>query len=279
MRALFGLVLLVGMGLAGFAVYMVNQYMDTQALALQREQAKSRNIIQTTQVYSVTRDYTYGELLDPDDVALIYYGSANLPEGTFATEEELFPDGLDVPRVVRLPMKVNEPILMSKVTAPGAPRGVSALLDPGMRAYPLSNRLTAAFVRDMRTGDLIDLFWTGRVGGANVSRLAKGGLEILTMVEPDENGNGGGNVVLQVSQSDFADLRLLQTAGTLSLTPVALSDDEGGDTTISTTVRDALGIVAPAPAPAPEVVEGPKMCTRFERRGVDRVAITEPCDD
>ena len=36
MRAVFGLVLLVGMGLAGFAVYMVNQYMATQTAQLDR---------------------------------------------------------------------------------------------------------------------------------------------------------------------------------------------------------------------------------------------------
>jgi pilus assembly protein CpaB len=259
---------------------MVNGFMDEQAAALAREQDKSRNIIQTTEVYSVSRDITYGELLRLEDVKRIYYATENMPEGTFATEEELFPQGIETPRVVRLPMKVNEPILISKVTDAGAPRGVTALLDPGMRAYPLSNDLTSAFANDLRRSDRIDLYWVGNLGGRSISRLVKSGLEIVAMDEPDANGNGGGrNVVLQVSQADFADLRLLQTAGSLSLTPVARVDEEGGDTSIETDVSDALGIVVAAPEPVAAPVAGPKMCTRVERRGVDRVEITEPCEE
>jgi len=40
MRAVFGLVLLVGMGLAGFAIYMVKGHFDTQEARLSRERAR-----------------------------------------------------------------------------------------------------------------------------------------------------------------------------------------------------------------------------------------------
>lgn len=270
MRALFGLVLLVGMGLAGFAVYMVNQSLASKDAALAQARANAQQNIQTVEVYAPNRDMTYGELLQIEDVSLIRYVADNLPEGVYRTEEELFPEGVDTPRVVRVPMYVNEPILAAKVTEAGAPRGLTALLDPGMRAFPLPRNLTDAFINDLRVTDRLDLYWVGSVGGRNISRLVKSGLEIVAIE--------GNSAILQVSQSDFADLNVLQSAGTLSLTPVALGDETGGDTSIETSIQDVLGIeeevVAPAPAPEPE----PEICTQTVRRGVDIVVLEVPCD-
>ena len=270
MRALFGLVLLVGMGLAGFAVYMVNESLSSKDAAIARERERARQIIQTVEVYAPSRDINYGELIQPGDVKIIRYATDNLPAGVFRTEEELFPEGLDTPRVSRVPMYINEPIIEAKVTEAGAPRGLTALLDPGMRAFPLPNNMTDAFVRDLTAADRIDLYWVGRINGQNSSRLVKSGLEILVIE--------GRNVTLQVTQTDFADLRVLQSAGSLALTPVALADEEGGDTTIETNIQDVLGIEQAVVEEAPEPEPEPEICTRRERRGVDIVVIQVPCE-
>ena len=271
MRALFGLVLLVGMGLAGFAVYMVNQSFAAKDLAIARERDRASQIVQTVEVYAPARDITYGELLQAADVKLIIYASENLPEGVFRTEEELFPEGLDVPRVVRVPMYVNEPIIAAKVTDAGAPRGLTALLDPGMRAFPLPRNLTDDFIGELRVADRIDLYWIGRVGNRNISRLVKSGLEILAV---EDRG-----VTLQVTQEEFAELRVLQSAGSLSLTPVAQVDEVGGDTTIETSIQDVLGIVEEVIEEAPEPEPTPEICTRRERRGVEIVEFQVPCEE
>ena len=276
MRGLFGLVLLVGMGLAGFAVYLVNQQLGNQEAMLERERQRAAQAVQTVDIYAPSRDLTYGDLLGPDDVQLIKYARDSLPEGVFATEEEMFPQGLTVPRVVKIPMMVNEPILVSKVTEAGAPRGLTALLDPGMRAFPLPDGLTRAFAGELRNSDRIDLYWVGAVGeGQSISRLVKSGLEIIAIEEEDESGRG---VVLQVSQADFADLQVLQAAGSLSLTPVARNDEDGGDTTIETSIQDVLGIEAPVIVPD-VVEEEPEICFRTERRGVEIVQIEVACDE
>ena len=269
MRALFGLVLLIGMGLAGFAVYMVNQSLSAKDAAIARERERARQVVQTVEIYAPARDVTYGELLEIDDVKKILYASANLPEGVFATEEELFPQGTDTPRVVRIPMYVNEPILAEKVTEAGAPRGLTALLDPGTRAYPLPQSMTNSFINDLRISDRIDLYWSGNVGNRNISRLVKSGLEIIAIDD--------GNVTLQVTQSEFADLRVLQAAGSLSLTPVALADEVGGDTSIESNIQDVLGIEEEVVIEVEEEPE-PEICTRVERRGVDVVTIEVPCE-
>lgn len=279
MRAVFGLVLLVGMGLAGFAVYMVNQYLDQQAWALEQERARAASIVATIDVYSPSRDISYGERLTINDVKVMKYASDYLPEGVFKTEEELFPEGVNVPRVVRIPMRVNEPITASKVTRAGAPQGITALLDPGMRAFPLPDRITAAFSGELRIADLIDLYWVGNVGtGPDISRLVKSRLEIIAMDEPEENGDGRGNgVVVQVSQEDFADLQALQAAGSLSLTPVGRDDLATGDVTIETNIRDVLGIEEVVVEEV--VIEEERKCFVTQGFGINAVQVEIECND
>ena len=270
MRAVFGLVLLVGMGLAGFAVYMVNQYMDTQSSELQRERQRAASAIRTVDIYAPSRDLTYGDLLRIDDVKIIKYARDFLPQGVFATEEELFPEGVDTPRVVRIPMQANEPILTAKVTEAGAPQGITALLDPGMRAFPLPRGMTQAFEGELRTSDRIDLYWVGRVGnGPNISRLVKSRLEIISMAP---------SVVIQVSQEDFADLQVLNSAGSLSLTPVGRDDLELGDLSIETNIQDVLGIEAPVVVEQEEVI-APERCFVTQRSGTERIQVEVECTD
>jgi pilus assembly protein CpaB len=280
MRAVFGLVLLVGMGLAGFAVYMVNQYMDTQSAALERERERSANVVATIDIYSPARDMTYGEQLTIDDVKVIKYARDYLPEGVFQTEEELFPLGLNTPRVVTIPIRINEPILEAKVTVAGAPQGITALLDVGMRAFPLPDRMTEPFAGELRNSDRIDLYWVGSVGGGrDISRLVKSRLEIIAIEEPDENGNGGGRgVVVQVSQEDFADLNVLQSAGSLSLTPVGRDDLEDAGTTIETNIQDVLGIEE-AVVVAPEIIQEERKCYVSQGFGVNAVQIEIECQN
>lgn len=270
MRAVFGLVLLIGMGLAGFAVYMVNQYMETQSTQLENERQRAASAIRTVDVYAPARDLTYGDLLRIEDVKVIKYARDFLPQGVFATEEELFPEGLNTPRVVRLPMQVNEPILTAKVTEAGAPQGITALLDPGMRAFPLSRTITQAFVSELRPTDRIDLYWVGRVGdGPSISRLVKSRLEIISM-EP--------SVVIQVSQEDFADLQVLSAAGSLSLSPVGRDDLDAGDLTIETNIRDVLGIADVVVEPE-EVEVAPEQCFITQRSGTERIQVEVDCAD
>jgi len=104
MRAIFGLVLVIGMGLAGFAVYMVKGYVSNQTVALQRMQAQQKAIVPTVDVVAVTRAIPFGEQITIEDVTTIKYAKDYLPEGVFMTKEELFPEGEDVARSVLAPV-------------------------------------------------------------------------------------------------------------------------------------------------------------------------------
>jgi len=259
MRAVFGLVLVVGMGLAGFAVYMVNGYVAQTQSELDEERQRAAEAVPTVQVYAVNRPMKYGETLTQDDVVLIDYAEPFLPEGVFSTEEELFPEGDEELRVVTRPMEINEPILAVKVTEPGDIAGITSLLAPGMRAFTIKVDVQSGVSGFLRPGDRVDVYWTGdlRTAGGenqNVTQLIKGSIELIA-VDQTADGNRAGaeiarTVTVQVTPSDVALLAQAQSTGALSLSLVGAGDVEvlGG---ISIDQRTMLGV----PEEVEEVIE------------------------
>ena len=250
MRAVFALVLLVGIGLAGFAVYAVNGYVSQTETALNQERRKLAEVIPTVEVYAMNRAIEYGERITKDDVKIIAYAEPHLPEGVFFTEEELFPEDEDELRAVTRPMEENEPILFVKVTEPGDAAGITTLLTPGMRAFTITVDVQSGVSGFLRPGDRVDVYWTGdlRTAGRdsqNVTQLIKSGVELIAV---DQTADGNRNeaaiartVTVQVSPEDVAALAQAQATGDLSLSLVGAGDATvlGG---ISIDQRTLLGV-------------------------------------
>ena len=277
MRALFGLVLIVGMALAGFAVYMVNQYMAGQNLALERASQIAASAPATVEIYAVNRDLTYGDLLTNDDVQVIRYIRDHLPEDHFATEETLFPLGVDVPRVVTLPMQANEIILASKVSEAGASRGLTALVEPGLRAFPVQGRIASGFGR-LQPSDRIDVYWTGRLrDGREVTNLIKSGLEIIAIIGDADSRSGPQNVIVQVTPEEVALLTQAQNSGQLTLALVGTGDvTVTGPVTVDNTALTGEQDAVAEPAP---VVEEQRRCLITQRSGTTRTQVEIECSD
>lgn len=264
MRSIFLLVMLAGLGLAGFAVYMVNGYFEQQNQVLDAERRRASEAVKTVEVFTPTRDYTYGELLVADEIRRMPYPENYLPEGIFLTVEELFPDGFEKPRVVILPISANEPITSSRVTAPGVGRGLTALVEPGMRAFPLSGRIAAGF-GSLRPGDRIDIYWTGRLrNGAEVTNLVKSNVEVIARTN-------SGDVVVQVTPALVALLTQAMSSGDLTL---SLIGSGGGDAAEAITVDNTAvtGETLRGPS-APE----PERCFVTQRSGTQRIQVEVDC--
>ena len=60
MRLVFSLVLLAGLGLAGFAVKMAMDYVNAYETALAAERSKNAEQVPTTQIFVATRAMRYG---------------------------------------------------------------------------------------------------------------------------------------------------------------------------------------------------------------------------
>lgn len=270
MRAVFGLVMIVGMGLAGFAVYMVNGYVSETQFELDIERQRAAEAVPTVAVYAVTRQMKYGETLTSEDVALIQYAERHLPEGVFRTEEALFPEGDEELRVVTRAMEINEPVLAVKVTEPGDIAGIASLLSAGMRAFTISVDVQSGVSGFLRPGDRVDVYWSGNLqtaGGenANITQLILASVELIAIDQTSEANRSDAaiarTVTVQVSPANVAALAQASATGKLSLALVGAGDTE----TIASIAIDQKTLLGVVEAPelvvqAPVIVEVVEKC-------------------
>lgn len=270
MRAVFGLVMIVGMGLAGFAVYMVNGYVSEMQVALDIERQRAAEAVPTVAVYAVTRQMKYGETLTSEDVVLIQYAKPHLPEGVFRTEEALFPEGDEELRVVTRAMEINEPVLAVKVTEPGDIAGITSLLSVGMRAFTISVDVQSGVSGFLRPGDRVDVYWSGNLqtaGGenANITQLILASVELIAIDQTSEANRSDAaiarTVTVQVSPANVAALAQASATGKLSLALVGAGDTE----TIASIAIDQKTLLGVVEAPelvvqAPVIVEVVEKC-------------------
>ena len=287
MRGLFALVLLVGMGLAGFAVYMVQGFVSQQETALAQERAKTARTVPTTQIYAPTRTITYGEQILPEDVTLIDYAIAFVPEGSFATLEEIFPDGEDVPRVALRQMEINEPILAIKVTQPGRDAGITSRLSRGMRAFTIKVDVASGVSGFLRPSHRVDVYWTGLAGNGSdnpqsFTQLIKSGVEIIAIDQTADGDRSGASiartVTVQVSPQDVGILAQAQSSGALTLSLVG-DDDDSVSENVLVDQRALLGLAEDPVIAQVEVAPVDRVCTIKTRRGADVLQIPVPCSD
>lgn len=263
MRIVFILVLAVGVGLAGFAVSIAKDRFDQYQAALAEQQDA---ILPTTEVVVVTRQLAYGEQLTIDDVQLVRWPAEFVPFGSFSSLEELFPDGEDqeTRTVIRM-MEQHEPLLLTKVTAPGEDAGVASRLAEGMRAISLSVNVNSGVSGFLRPGDRVDVYWTGTGrDGQGVTRLIRTNVQIIAIDqiadEQRSNPTIARTITVTARPQDIAALTQAQNSGTLTLALVGVGDaSESGTVEVSTS--GLLGEIE-------EVAQdGPEVCTVRRRVG------------
>jgi len=275
MRLIFGLVLLVGIGIAGFAVKIAmdrfEQYQS--ALAQQRDA-----IIQTTEVFVVTRQVRYGERLGADDVQAVRWPADYVPFGAFTSLEEIFPPDEEELRTVLRVMEENEPLLASKVTAPGEDAGVASRLGVGMRAFALSVDVLSGVSGFLRPGDRVDVYWTGNGrDGESVTRLIRSNVQIIAIDQIADEDRSSPTVARTITISappeEIAALTQAQATGSLTLALVGVGDEtQTAEVEVS---RDAL--LGEVEEVVVEAVEAPRICTVRQRNGGEVSVIQVPC--
>lgn len=282
MRAVFGLVLIVGMALAGFAIYMVQGYFEQQNAELAAQRAAAAQNVATVDVLAVNRQMAYGEVITTADIQFIKYAEPFLPEGVFMTQEELFPKGGDELRVVLRQLEENEPIIAIKVTEPGEDAGLTSRLARGMRAFTIRVDVASGVSGFLNPGDRVDVYWTGRIegatrGGGDVTKLIETGVEIIAVDQTAESNRGEASVArtvtVQVTPQEVAALAQAQSSGRLSLSLVGREDDSVVEA-IEVDQRALLGIVEQAIVPEAVEEQG---CSIRTRRGAETIDVPIPC--
>ena len=288
MRLVFGLVLVVGVGLAGFAVYMAQSYIQGYQTQLANERANRAPGIDTVDVYVATKALKYGQELNEDDVRLTAFPEGSLPDGVFKTEEELFPNGTGDMRPVLRSIEKNEAILAVKVAKPGEEAGITSQLARGMRAFAINVDVSSGVSGFLRPGDRVDIFWTGRVaaglspqiegrGNGDVTMLIETNVQLIAVDQMADRDVTDAiiarTVTVSVRPEQVAALAQAQSSGRLSLSLVGADDDSVAEA-ISVDQRGLLGIEEQIVEAAPMEKE---VCTIRTRRGADVIETPIPC--
>ncbi len=278
MRMVFGLVLILGLGLAGFAVYMVNGYISQTQAELEAERAARLKAGPMVEVYVVNKPLNYGDVLTPEDVQKILWPEAALPETIFRDEAVLFPVGAD-PRYVLRQMEKFEPVLAIKVTEPGEAAGLTSRLAKGMRAFAIKVDVASGVSGFVQPNDFVDIYWTGTsTTGGDITQLIETAMKIIAVDQVANNDRSGEalvarTVTVEATPEQVARLAQAQATGRLALSLVGSGDDVAA-TSVEIDQNELLG-VEEAQRPAP--VQAQEVCTVRTRKGTEIVEIPVPC--
>ena len=280
----FGLVLLVGLALAGAATYMAKNYIETYQNALAKERQKQDEMVKLVDVFIAAKPLKYGDAMTTEDVKQVKWPENAIPEGAFLTTEELFPFGDDKPRYVLRAMEVSEAVMAVKVTEPGEDAGLTSRLERGMRAFAIKVDVASGVSGFLRPGDRVDVYWTGRIekgdrpsGRGEVTKLIEAGVKLIAI---DQRADGdtaeatiARTVTVAATPKQVAALAQAQSTGRLSLSLVG-SDDDIVAEAIEGDQRSLLGITEEAVSVTEQKEE---KCTIRTRRGAEVVEIPIPC--
>ncbi|WP_424987742.1 Flp pilus assembly protein CpaB [Microbulbifer sp. S227A] len=283
MRAIFGLVLIVGIVLAGGAVMMAKNYISAYQVELQRERQARAAVVPTVDVFVAARALRYGEILERDDVRKVRWPQDAIPKGAFTDIAKLFPPEVTENRVVLRAMEQDEAVLTQKVTKPGEDAGLTSQLARGMRAFAIRVDVASGVSGFLRPGDRVDVYWTGSVNGAiegirgDVTRLIEANVALIAVDQTASGDLDGATIARTVTVAarpeQVAALAQAQSTGRLSLSLVGARDDTIASA-IEVNQRSLLGLGAIEAAPQ-QIEE--KVCTIRTRRGAEVVDIPIPC--
>lgn len=287
MRLVFGLVLILGLGLAGFAVYMAQGYIaqtQEERDALLAAQAATPALVD---VVVVKKALKYGDRFTREDLETVKWEAAKVPEGVFnaiaapqGADPAIVPAFLEGETRTRAALRsyeMFEPLLKAKITEPGVDAGINANLTGGMRAFAINVDVASGVSGFLRPGDRVDVYWSGEAGGKNVTKLIQ---EAVRLIAIDQSADADRSqetliartVTVEVSPQQVAALTQAQETGRLTLSLVGAADTaEVGAVEIDQ--NTLLGIEEIEAAP---VVEE-KICTVRTNKGGEIIETQIPC--
>jgi pilus assembly protein CpaB len=281
MRAIFGLVLIAGLALAGAAVYMAQSFISQTEAALLQERELNAKAGPLVEVFVVNKPLKYGDPLSPEDVELIYWPEKALPETIFRDQAILFPENANGPRYLMRSVEAFEPLLASRVTEPGQLAGLTGKLGKGMRAFAIKVDVASGVASFVQPDDYIDVYWTGNTSNSNgeVTRLIESAIQIIAVDNASDEGQSIANTVAQAvtvagTPEQIARLAQAQATGRLSMSLVG----DATDVATGTVEVDGDALLG-FEEEVVQQVEAAEVCTVKTRKGAEIVEMPIPCKE
>ena len=277
MRLVFLLVLVIGIGTAGYATLLIkDRFTDYQVRVQQLENELRRaegQIVETTPVVVTAKGLTYAHKLAAEDLSIANWPTEFLPANVYTSIEEVVGGADAEPRYIKRTLDPGEPLLASKITGFGEEIGVNTLLDPGTRAFAIRVDVATGVSGFIQPGDEVDIYWTGQSQDQTVTRLV---LEKVKIIAIDQQADQDASrptvartVTVQVSPDIVANLVQYQSTGNLTLSLRGVEDTStAGPITVDTNSLNGNVIIP---------IEEEKKCYRTVRRGVEAIQVEIPC--
>lgn len=280
MRIVFALVLMLGVALAGGAVYFASQQFNANQSRIAELTNRITKNVELVEVYVAATELKYGQVLTKDDVKTIEWPLQSIPETAFTKSEVLFGDENETDtRIVIRVIDPGEILLSTKVTNLGEDAGVASRLEKGMRAFTIKVDVASGVSGFLRPGDMIDIYWTGEIArGSTVTKLIMDGISLIaidqTSGEVSSTATVAKTVTVAVSPKTVASLVQAQSTGKLLLSLRGVNDETVSGI-IEVTQNDLLGRVETEA----EVERIERICTIKTRKGADVIEVPIPCSN
>ena len=206
----------------------------------------------------------FGSQVTPENVKEIPWNANALPEGAFATKQEVLSGGR---RMALVSIAPNEPVLRARVTAPGQRAALSSMLDPGKRAVTVRVDDVRGVAGFIQPGDRVDVVL---IRTEAESKLKEGYSDVILQYakvlaidqitgERPEQPTIAKAVTLEVSSEEAQKILLATNVGRLTL--MLRQPAEANAEPVHRVTENDLGgppkPVAPPPAPVVHVQVSP----------------------
>lgn len=252
------LILIVAVVLGGVAAVLARNWLVSHA------QPNS-----ATTIVVAAAPVAYGAQLTAENLSEIPWDAGALPDGAFTSKQDLLKDGR---RVALTPIARKEPILRSKITAPGQRATLSTILDPGKRAVTVRVDDVRGVAGFIQPGDRVDVVLIRTQGetktGEGYSDVILQSARVLAIDqitgERTEQATVAKAVTLEVSAEEAQKILLATSVGRLSLVlrqPDETTSVANADPVRRVTERDLstapVEVKPVAPAPVVQVSAKP----------------------
>jgi len=250
MNSVATLVLAVVMG--GVAAFLARQWLANHSSALTTAKP-------TATIVVAKNPLAFGTELSADNVVEMPWAAASLPDGAFPSTDALLKDGR---RFVLAALERNEPVLSSKVTAPGQRGSLSSLLQAGNRAVTVRVDDVRGVAGFILPGDFVDVVLIRAEEGLrreNYSEILLQQVKVLAVdqlaSERQEQPTIAKAVTLEVTPEQAQKVLLATNIGKLSL---ILRQPGEKNTSLNRRITEGdLGVAPPKQMPAPAPVVAP----------------------
>src|SRR5437763_10038315 len=251
------IVLFLAIVMGGIAAFMARHWLQSHAITSAVGQGVGTIVV-------AAQPLAFGATVAADSMIEIPWAATALPDGAFASKEEVLRDGR---RVVLSPFDRNEPLLRSKITGPGQRGSLSALLEEGKRAVTVRVDDVRGVAGFILPGDFVDVVLIGEDPASqreNYSEILLNHVKVLAIdqlaSERQQAPTVAKAVTVEVTPEQAQKILLANNVGKLSLM-LRQPGDANTDLARRVTERD-LGRnrarpAPPAPPPQPKAPPPP----------------------